>query len=54
MLPQQLDLPFFTYGLFRPGQIGFRDLRAFVSGCDPHWYTAALFCCGAACHFSSQ
>lgn len=29
-IPKELTLPFFTYGLFRPGQIGYRELRPLV------------------------
>jgi hypothetical protein len=36
-LPANTSLPFFTYGLFRPDQIGFRDLRACVAGYDKGW-----------------
>jgi hypothetical protein len=39
MLPNQIDLPFFTYGLFRPGQIGFGGLRQFVASCEAGWHT---------------
>jgi hypothetical protein len=39
MLPGQIELPFFTYGLFRPGQIGFGRLRQFVASCDAGWHT---------------
>jgi hypothetical protein len=30
-LPKQVELPFFSYGLFRPGQIGYKRLRQFVA-----------------------
>jgi hypothetical protein len=31
-LPRDIDRPFFAYGLFRPGQLGFLQLRDCVSG----------------------
>ena len=31
ILPIQLDLPFFSYGLFRPGQIGYGRLQPHVA-----------------------
>lgn len=34
-------MPFFTYGLFRPGQIGFNDISQFVEQADEHWEIAA-------------
>ena len=36
--PSDLRLPFFTYGLFRPGQIGHGDIRPFVDRCEDAWY----------------
>lgn len=30
-LPHNIDQPFFTYGLFRPGQLAFFQLRGFIS-----------------------
>ena len=38
MVTPDLDLPFFTYGLFRPGQIGFGRLRSFVAQHESGWY----------------
>lgn len=35
--PKHIDLPFFSYGLFRPGQIGYRRLSSFVAEHDPEW-----------------
>jgi hypothetical protein len=32
-LPGNTSLPFFSYGLFRPGQIGFRKIRPHVAQC---------------------
>lgn len=32
--PLDIDLPFFAYGLFRPGQLAFFQLREFVSSVD--------------------
>jgi hypothetical protein len=37
-LPDQVELPFFSYGLFRPGQIGFGRLRHFVAGHEAEWH----------------
>jgi len=34
-LPSRLDLPFFAYGLFRPGQLGFLRVRAYVIDAKP-------------------
>jgi hypothetical protein len=36
-LPADTSLPFFTYGLFRPGQIGFQKLREDVAGHTAGW-----------------
>jgi hypothetical protein len=38
ILPSQVDLPFFSYGLFRPGQIGFGRLRPFVASPEAGWH----------------
>ena len=38
MLPSQVELPFFSYGLFRPGQIGFGRLRQFVTSDEAEWH----------------
>ena len=38
--PPNLTLPFFSYGLFQPRQIGFKDLRTYVQSCDEHWSIA--------------
>jgi hypothetical protein len=35
-LPADTSLPFFSYGLFRPGQIGFRDIEPFVARHEEH------------------
>ena len=32
--PENPDLPFFTYGLFRPGQLAFFQIREFVEEVD--------------------
>lgn len=32
--PKQLDLPFFSYGLFKPGQLGFGCLREYVENVE--------------------
>jgi len=36
-LPDDPGLPFFTYGLFRPRQIGYRDIRPFVQDAEDDW-----------------
>lgn len=36
-LPADTTLPFFSYGLFRPGQIGFQTLRGDVAGHADGW-----------------
>lgn len=36
-LPDDPSLPFFTYGLFRPGQIGYGSIRAFVEVAEEGW-----------------
>jgi hypothetical protein len=41
-LPADTSLPFFTYGLFRPGQIGFKDLRACIAGYEEGWLVPGL------------
>jgi len=38
-IPDDPSLPFFTYGLFRPGQIGFNNIRHFVQASEPDWTT---------------
>src|SRR4051794_8101696 len=41
--PANLDLPFFAYGLFKPGQLAFFQLRDFVSNvADPVRITGSL------------
>ena len=44
-LPLRLrsDLPFFSYGLFRPGQLGFLRLKPFVSAIRPETIGARLW-----------
>jgi hypothetical protein len=42
MLPNHVELPFFSYGLFRPGQIGFGRLRPFVASHEAGWYVKGL------------
>jgi hypothetical protein len=37
-LPDDPILPFFTYGLFRPGQIGYGSIRCFLSGSEEGWF----------------
>jgi len=39
-IPSNLTLPFFSYGLFQPGQIGFNDLRPYVQSYDKQWSIA--------------
>jgi hypothetical protein len=39
MLPNHVELPFFTYGLFRPGQIGFGRLQPLIATCEKGWHT---------------
>lgn len=34
MMPDRLDLPFFAYGLFKVGQLGFRGIRNYVKHVD--------------------
>ena len=36
-LPNDTSLPFFTYGLFRPRQIGHRSIRCHLSGAEEGW-----------------
>jgi hypothetical protein len=36
-LPDDTTLPFFTYGLFRPGQIGYGSIRALVETSEDRW-----------------
>jgi hypothetical protein len=36
-LPDDPTLPFFTYGLFRPGQIGYGSIRALVETSEAWW-----------------
>src|SRR4051794_32466633 len=36
-LPDDPTLPFFTYGLFRPGQIGYGSIRALVETSEDRW-----------------
>lgn len=36
-LPEDPSLPFFSYGLFRPGQIGYSRIQPFVSDAEPEW-----------------
>jgi hypothetical protein len=36
-IPDDPNLPFFTYGLFRPGQIGFNSLRSLIRRSEPNW-----------------
>ncbi len=35
-LPERTDLPFFSYGLFKPGQLGFFRLGEFVQRTEPN------------------
>ncbi|QDV37680.1 hypothetical protein [Tautonia plasticadhaerens] len=35
--PDDTSLPFFSYGLFRPGQIGYSRIRTFVLAVEPDW-----------------
>lgn len=42
MLPKDIGLPFFSYGLFRPGQIGFGRLQPFVKNHDQGWHVAGM------------
>jgi hypothetical protein len=35
--PYEPTLPFFTYGLFRPGQIGYGSIRALVEASEEGW-----------------
>lgn len=42
MLPNDLELPFFSYGLFRPGQIGFGRLQPFVKDYDQGWHVSGM------------
>jgi hypothetical protein len=37
-LPSNYTLPFFSYGLFQPGQIGFHSLRPYLQSHEPGWY----------------
>jgi len=34
-IPSRVDLPFFAYGIFRPGQLGFLRIREFVASASP-------------------
>ena len=34
-IPEDISLPFFAYGLFRPGQLAFFQLRELVSNVQP-------------------
>lgn len=36
-LPVNLGLPFFSYGLFQPAQIGFSQIRPFVRNIERGW-----------------
>jgi hypothetical protein len=36
-LPDDTSLPFFSYGLFRPGQIGYGRVRPFVRAAEDGW-----------------
>ena len=38
-LPADLELPFFSYGLFQPGQIGFGQIRPLVRETERGWTT---------------
>lgn len=38
-MPSDTKLPFFSYGLFRPGEIGFRELKRFVASHESKWHT---------------
>ena len=38
-LPHDPTLPFFSYGLFRPGQIGYGDIRTYVETSEEGWAT---------------
>src|SRR3954451_15106469 len=40
MLPNDIGLTFFSYGLFRPGQIGFGRLQPLVQNHDQSWHVA--------------
>ena len=42
ILPNQLDLPFFSYGLFRPGQIGYRRLQPHVAAHEAGWHVRGI------------
>jgi hypothetical protein len=37
-LPSNYTLPFFSYGLFQPGQIGFHSLRPYLHSHEPGWH----------------
>lgn len=39
-LPVDTSLPFFSYGLFMPGQIGFNDIRHLIERFEEHWEIA--------------
>jgi hypothetical protein len=39
MTPENPDLPFFSYGLFQPGQPGFSRIRDLVLASEPGWST---------------
>src|SRR5262245_3283307 len=41
-LPKQVDLPFFSYGLFRPGQIGYKRILPFVARPETEWHVKGL------------
>lgn len=36
--PDDCGLPFFAYGLFKPGQLGFERIESFVSDCQLHCF----------------
>ena len=44
ILPNQLDLPFFSYGLFRPGQIGYGRLQPHVAAYEAGWHVRGILC----------
>ncbi len=40
--PDEVDLPFFSYGLFRPGQMGFLQLKEFVCKVSGPTYVSGI------------
>jgi len=42
-LPEETDLPFFSYGIFKPGQLGYFQIKEFVEDCSSASIPADLY-----------